>query len=140
MTTSYDDLPIEVRRANWGWFGAEPWPSGVCFDDDGRLRAEMRKPFPSGESCFYCGEEFDEEAGDSGQALPFSPERGVARIVHVHKECMLREVTGPLAHYEGRCRCYGGSGETPGMTVRQEALEVWRRLRAGDLFGSQERG
>lgn len=132
MTTDpYDDIPIEVRRANWGWFG-EAWPSGVCFNDDDTLRADMRKPFPAGESCFYCGEAFSEEAGDSGQAMPFE-----GRAVHVHKECMFREVAGGLAHHEGRCRCrcHGGSTATPGMTRRQEALEVWRRMQAGALYG-----
>lgn len=126
MTTPYDSLPIEVRRENWGWFGAEPWPSYVCFDEDGRLIDEMRKAFPAGESCLYCGEPFDEAAGDSGQAMPCMTTDG-ASLRHVHKECAFMNVTGPLAHHEGRCRCHGGSTETPGMTLRQEALEVWSR-------------
>lgn len=134
MTTPYDDLPIEVRRANWGWFGP-PWPSGVCFDDDDNLRADMRKPFPAGESCLYCEKKFSEEAGDSGQAMPFASAGGQARTIHVHKECMFMNVVGGLAHHERRCRCYGGTTETPGMTLREEALEVWRRMRAGELFG-----
>jgi len=129
VSDPYDDIPPEVRREAWGWFG-EPWPSGVCYDDDDNLREDMRKPFPAGESCLYCDEPFSEEAGDSGQAMPFG-----ARVIHVHKECMFREVAGGLAHHEGRCRCHGGSAETPGMTYRQEALEVWRRMRAGELFG-----
>ena len=133
MTTSYDDIPIEVRRANWGWFG-EAWPSGVCYDDDDNLRADTRKPFPAGESCLYCTEPFSEEAGDSGQAMPSMSADGEGRIIHVHKECQFMNVAGPLAHHEGRCRCHGGTGETPGMTVRQEALEVWRRMQAGELF------
>ena len=125
MTTPYDDLPVEVRRANWGWFG-EAWWSYVCFTEDGRLIEEMRKPFPAGESCLYCGEPFDEAAGDSGQAMPCMMTDG-ASIRHVHKECQFREVVGSRAHHEGRCRCHGGSTETPGMTLRQEALEVWKR-------------
>lgn len=131
--TGSDDLPVEVRRDNWGWFG-HAWPSGVCYDDDGILRADMHKPFPAGESCFYCSEPFSEEAGDSGSAMPFMPADGVARIIHVHKECALMNVTGSLAHHEGRCHCYGGDGNcTPGMTLREEAVEVWRRHRAGTL-------
>ena len=128
MSTPYDDIPIEVRRENWGWFG-EPWWSFVCYDEDGRLIDEMRKPFPAGEKCLHCDEPFSEEAGDSGQAMPCVKADGTAEIRHVHKECQFREVTGPLAHHERTCRCYGGnSSETPGMTRRQEALEVWRRL------------
>ena len=50
MSTPYDDIPIEVRREQWGWFGV-PWWSYVCFDEDGRLIAEMEKPFPLGENC-----------------------------------------------------------------------------------------
>jgi hypothetical protein len=123
------DIPIEIRRANFGWFG-EAWPSGICYDDDGRLLEEMRKPFPTGEACLLCGERFDEAAGDSGKAMP-----SAEGICHVHKECMFVNVTGSLAHHEGRCRHYGGTTETPGMTYRQEALEVWRRMRAGELYG-----
>ena len=108
-----------------GWFG-DPWPSGVCYDDDWRLREEQQRPFPVGEACLYCEEPF--ETGDSGQALPFLAGDGPPRIVYVHKECQFREVAGPLAHLEKRCPCYGGpSNETPGMTARQEAMEVWRR-------------
>jgi hypothetical protein len=117
----YDDLPIEIRRANWGWFG-EPWPSGVCYEDD-RLIEEMRKPFPAGESCLYCGEPFDEAAGDSGQAMPFGSGNGKARIIHVHKECMLREVTGSVACLEGHHR------HDTGQTRRQEALAAWTWVR-----------
>lgn len=129
MTTPFDDLPIEVRRANWGWFG-DPWWSYVCYDEDGRLIEEMRKPFPAGESCLLCETEFDEAAGDSGQAMPAVTVAGTG-IRHVHKECQLMNVVGGLAHLEGRCSCYGGDGGTPGMTLRQEALEVWRRHQGG---------
>lgn len=135
MTTPYDDIPIDVRRANWGWFGNEPWPSGVCYDDDGNLRADMHKPFPAGESCLYCEEKFSEEIGDSGQAMPFGSADGTARIIHVHKECALMNVVGSLAHHEGHCHCQGGDGHVPGMTYREEALEVWRRMMAGELYG-----
>jgi hypothetical protein len=112
------DIPIEVRRANWGWFG-EPWPSGICYDDDGRLIEETRKPFPDDESCLYCGEPFDEAAGDSGQAMPFTRGGVMAEIVHVHKECMLREVTGSVACLEGHHR------HDTGQSRRQEALAAW---------------
>ena len=126
--------PVSDREAR-GWFG-EAWPSGVCFNDDDTLREDMRKPFPAGESCLYCGEKLSEEAGDAGHAMPFMTADGEYRIIHVHKECMLREVIGPLAHHEKRCHCHGGEGNrTPGMTLREEALEVWRRLKAGELYG-----
>ena len=138
MTTPYDDLPIEVRRDNWGWFG-EPWWSFVCYDEDGQLIEEMRKPFPAGKTCLYCGEQFDEAAGDSGTAtvaMTMNEGRPVGQIAHVHKECQFRQVAGGLAHHEHRCHCYGGDGEdTPGMTLRQEALEVWRRNQNGTLYG-----
>lgn len=119
MTTPYDDLPIEVRRANWGWFG-DPWPSGVCYDEDGRLIGEMRKPFPVGESCLYCVEPFDEAAGHSGSAMPLGRADGTVSVVHVHKECSLRQVTGSVDCLEGRHR-----HDATGETYRQEALAVW---------------
>jgi hypothetical protein len=137
MTTPYDLMPIEVRRVNFGWFG-EPWPSGICYDDDGQLIADMRKPFPVGESCFQCGELLDEAAGDSGKAMPFTDATG-CRIVHAHKECLFMDVAGPLAHLERRCRHFGGDEHgTPGMTRREEAIEVWSRLQAGTLFSGGE--
>jgi hypothetical protein len=98
----------------------------------------MRKPFPGGESCLYCGEPFDEAAGDSGQATPCLRADGTTEIAHVHKECQLRSVVGGLAHLEGRCSCHGGTTETPGMTARQEAVEIWRRHHAGELFGKSQ--
>ena len=132
MTTLYDDLPLEVRRRNWGWFGA-PWWSFVCYDEDGWLMGEMRKPFPAGESCLLCGEPFDQAAGDSGQAMP-----SAKGIRHAHKECLFMNVAGPLAHHEGRCKCHGGDGTGTGMTLRREALEVWRKHQEGKLFGGKE--
>jgi hypothetical protein len=130
VTASYG-IPIEVRRENWGWFG-EPWWSFVCFDEAGKLIAEMQKAFPLGESCLYCDEPFAE--GDSGTATPCVTTEGTS-IRHGHKECQFMNVMGSLAHHEGRCHCHGGTGETPGMTLRQEALEVWKRHHEGTLFG-----
>lgn len=135
MTTPYDEIPVEVRRDMWGWFG-DPWWSYVCFDEDGRLIEEMRKPFPAGDCCLYCGERFSEAAGDSGQAFPVVAAEGV-RVRHGHKECAFVNVIGSLAHHEGRCSCHGGDGTGTGMTLRQEALEVWKRHREGTLRGRQ---
>jgi hypothetical protein len=121
IRTPYDDLPVETRRANWGWWG-DPWPSGICYGDDGRLLEEMRKPFPAGEDCLYCGEPFSD--GDSGQAMPLGRADGTALIRHVHKECQLREVLGPVKHLERACACFGGHGSSS-LTSRQDALAVW---------------
>ena len=116
MTTPVDDLPIEVRRRNWGWFG-DPWPSFICYDEDGRLLEEMRQPFPEGESCLYCEQPF--MPGDSGQAMPHAGRLKID-VRHVHKECLLRTVTGTIS-------CMKGEHEhDTGKTYRQEALEVWK--------------
>lgn len=123
ITAPYDELPIEVRRANWGWFG-QPWWSYICYGENGELLEDMRKPFPAGESCLHCGEVFDQAAGDSGQAMPCLTADGTV-IRHAHRECSLRSVVGSLAHLERRCRCHGGSTETPGLTKREEAVRVW---------------
>jgi hypothetical protein len=120
--TPYDTLPIEVRRLSWGWFG-EPWPSGICYDEAGRLIEEMRKPFPVGESCLYCTEAFDEAAGDNGQAMPLGRADGTMAIIHVHKECMMREVTGSVACLEGHHH------HDTGLSRRQEALAAWEWVR-----------
>ncbi|HZR50072.1 MAG TPA: hypothetical protein VFB06_11190 [Streptosporangiaceae bacterium] len=124
--TPVDDMPIEVRRANWGWFG-KPWWSYVCYDEAGRLIEEMRKPFPSGESCLLCDELFDEAAGDSGQATPCHTLEG-SSIRHAHKECLMRNVLGSVACLEGH------HNHDTGQTLRQEALKTWEwvQMRAHD--------
>lgn len=126
MTTPYDDIPIETRRLNWGWFG-DPWPSGICYDDDDRLREEMRKEPPVGEDCVLCGEPI--EPGQSGQAMPHLTATGPV-VRHVHRECMLREVLGPPEHLDGRCVCR--DPDRPERSYREEALELWARTVEGD--------
>jgi hypothetical protein len=134
MNLPYDDMPVEVRRMNWGWWG-EPWPSGVCLkqDENGadilpyEWDWDMNVPVPLGEKCFDCGDEIKE--GDQGQRMPYGGSDGL-RIVNSHKECLLRNVMGPLAHLEKRCRCYGGTDhDTPGLTKRQEAQAVWNWIK-----------
>ena len=117
ITTPYDDLPIEVRRLNWGWFG-EPWWSFISYDEGGRLVEEMRKPFPAGERCLYCVEVFDEATGDSGQAMPCLTTEGTL-IRHAHKECSMRNVAGAVTCLEGH------HDHDTGQTRRQEALATW---------------
>jgi hypothetical protein len=124
MTTPYDSIPIETRRLNWGWFG-KPWPSGVCYTDDDQLRADMEKAPPIGEDCLLCDEPI--EAGQSGQATPTATTEGAA-IRHSHKECLLRNVLGPLEHLDGKCTC--GDPDHPDRSYRSEALELWARLPA----------
>lgn len=128
MTDYWDNIPIEVRRENYGWFG-EPWPSGTCEKTNeegqstGEWNWEMQKQTPVGEECIDCGEAFTTE--DQGVATPVMD---VDRtwIGHTHKECRFRAVVGPLAHLERRCRCFGGTDhESPGLTRRQEAIAVW---------------
>jgi hypothetical protein len=97
----------------FGWFG-EPWPSVICYNDNGQLDEEMRKPFPIGESCLYCKHIFDEEAGDSGKAIPDVN----GNISHAHKECLLYEILGSM-------NVEMGISES---TTREKAIETWRLL------------
>jgi hypothetical protein len=111
-------MPAEVRRQRHVWFG-DPWPSGICYDDDGRLLEDMRIPVPAGETCPQCEDPIG--AADRGQAMPYPD-----GIRYVHRECLFRQVMGPLAHLQKRCRCYGGtSSATPGLSRREEAIAVW---------------
>jgi hypothetical protein len=116
--TPYDEMPIEVRRANWGWFGP-PWWSYICYDEGGRLTEEMRKPFPAGEKCLYCDEVFDEAAGDNGTSCPFLSAHAEPEIRHAHKECSMRNVVGSVTCLEGH------HDHDTGQTRRQEALAAW---------------
>lgn len=122
----YDRLPADVRRASWGWFGP-PWPSDVCYGEDGRLREDMRKPTPFGEDCVLCTEPI--EPGQSGRAVPHLGDDGKATIRHAHKECVLREVIGPPEHLDGRCTCRDPG--RPARSYRAEALELWERVGRG---------
>lgn len=126
MTSPYDNLPIDVRRRNWGWFG-DPWPSGICYDEDGRLIEEMRKPFPEGESCLYCRVPF--EPGDNGQAMPHLSRLSEVWIRHVHKECMLRSALGSYSCYVGEHNHHDG------RTYREQALELWACLASTEAMG-----
>jgi hypothetical protein len=114
------DLPIEVRRQNWGWFG-DPWRSGICYTDDGQVMPEMRKPFPEGEACYFCEELF--QPGDSGMARPYFG-TSVAEVRHIHKECGLAEALGSIRNLRVHCSCNGAELGKP-LTRRQDALLVW---------------
>lgn len=125
VVTGFDDLDTETRRRFYGWFG-EPWPSGVCYidDDDTVVREHMRIPAPVGQPCFYCEEAFAD--GDQGKAMPYAERPGEPVVaVYTHKECLLREVVGPLKHVQGECTGVGQCHDDTGMTLRQEALAVW---------------
>ena len=126
VAAPYDAVPLDVRRLNWGWYG-EPWPGYVCYDDDGRLKTEMRKPAPVGETCLWCIEPIVE--GHFGQAIPSVPASGPPEVRHVHAECMLRNVVGPVGHLDGECACR--DPDRPARSYREEALEVWARFAAG---------
>jgi hypothetical protein len=110
------------------WWG-EPWPSYICYGEDGRLREEAHAAFPTPDrTCLFCGEGFKPD--DSGEIMPcLLPAR--QPMEYVHKECVLRRVVGCLAHLEGRCSCAGGHDhDDPAMTARQEAVAVWEWARA----------
>lgn len=107
------------------WFG-EPWPSAdlrapVCEEEGWRV------PVPVGSSCLLCEEPI--EAADRGVitvAIEAGPDgEPFGRLAAAHIECWIRQTSGPLAHLERRCPCFGGiDHETPGLTRRQEALAV----------------
>ena len=126
IVTPFDAIPIDVRRRNWGWFG-NPWPGFVCYDDGGRLLADMCKPTPVGEACLLCGEPI--VAGDRGQAFPCFTADGPPAVRHAHAECALRNVTGSVEHLDGRCTC--SDPDRPVRSYRDEALEVWARFAGG---------
>jgi hypothetical protein len=110
IRTPWDDLPVEVRRASQGWWG-EPWPSGICYDDDGRLIGEMQKPVPVGAECMGCGETIRE--GDRGKTCGGWPGGdGIMRPAEWHRECLMMTTVGSPA-------------SVAGMTRREEALAAW---------------
>lgn len=96
------------------WFG-EPWPSGICYDDEGRLLSANRVDYPLGRSCGECETRFG--LRDSGVRIP-----GHDGTVWLHKECLLRVTLGCAAHLEGRPHDHT-------VSVREDALAVWEWVR-----------
>jgi hypothetical protein len=115
-----------VRRDGAGplWWGEE-WPSLICYFEAGELREARRVPVPAGELCRWCREPIDQ--GDSGVSMPHVKDAAVVLVLHTHRECLLREVMGPVSHLVARCPCFGGPAEhdPPGRTLREGALELW---------------
>jgi hypothetical protein len=78
--------------------------------------------------CIWCGEpvrpEDDQPGKGGGVALDCQP---------VHRECLLRQITGGLNHLQRLCSCYGGRAapDPDGMT-RREAARI-----AADFFKRQ---
>jgi len=45
----------------------------------------------------------------------------------MHRECLLRNVVGSLAHQVGTCSCYGGTRhDDPNLTLRENAKAAAR--------------
>ena len=45
----------------------------------------------------------------------------------IHRECLVRQVVGSVAHQQHRCLCYGGTDEdAPEMSRRESALAAFR--------------
>lgn len=129
----YDNMPVEVRRANWGWFG-EPWPSGICLKTDPETGEEihpwewnydMRVDTPLGVECTWCSEQVVE--GDRGQMIPSLGAKGAYQIGAQHRECGLRMVLGSYKHLTGNCPGDGSCHSEPdeGMSLREDAIAVW---------------
>lgn len=99
---------------------------GPACDDPGR-------PSAVGQPCLYC-DELITAADDAPQTFPNILSATDWEIRAAHKECMVRQTLGSLAHLDRRCSCYGGTDhDTPGFTARQEALAVYARLQRGDF-------
>lgn len=99
-----------------GWFG-DPWPSYVCYDEDGNLRDSLHLPFPAGGSrCSGCGELI--APGDSGEMVVVSRTLRFVRE-YVHKECQLLAIIG------GSFADLDPARGAQNLPKRQEALAVW---------------
>lgn len=98
------------------WFG-ENWGADICYSQE-------RVETPVGAPCIHCEEKI--EANDSGYIYANGP---VA-----HRNCFMRQITGSVAHIEGRCSCYVAGAtctDPPGMTKRQAAdaaVALYRKL------------
>lgn len=106
------------------WFG-EPWPSGICYGDDGQLLAGSRTCVPVGAPCGGCEEPIGVD--EAGVEVPHLTAEFRQSVLFWHKECWLRAGVGGLAHQRRVCSCFGPQGPDPaaGMSRREEALAVW---------------
>jgi hypothetical protein len=108
-----------TARAYNSFFG-EPWPSGVCMDDDDNYVLSRQAPVPVGESCLLCVEPI--ETSDRGTFV-FGK---TGRLCPVHVECMTRAVAGGIGHIENHAYwCKAERDPDGGRSYRQSALEVW---------------
>lgn len=96
-------------------------------------------PTPVGQLCGWCS--LPIANGDRGLLIPIASlgEDGQPRYSAVpwHRECLTRSIVGSPAHLDGRCTCHGGPvcGDLTPQRMREEALEVWRRVQTGRLTG-----
>ncbi|MEV6400515.1 hypothetical protein AB0M39_38015 [Streptomyces sp. NPDC051907] len=97
----------------------EPWDAPVC-------EGAPRVPTPVGEPCLWC--EVPVEDGDQGQMQLLVRADGTAKLVPFHRECLIRSVVGPPAHFWGECSCHGGPHQQPQTPAerRAEARESMR--------------
>jgi len=119
------------------WFG-EPWPSAelrasVCEEDKYRI------PTPVSAACLLCNEViiYGERGIRYGFVIDVDVTTGKPKsnntAPYAHIECQLRSVMGNLIHVSGNCRHLGDCNERSDMTYREEALELWKEFRAGNV-------
>jgi hypothetical protein len=99
------------------YFG-DPWNSGVC-------EMGARAPTPVGERCMLCRSAIEE--GDRGlftwqvRGKPPTPVP-----CPVHRECLMREVTGGIGHLTDHdLWCNNVGDPDAGIGYRESALRVW---------------
>lgn len=78
--------------------------------------------------CLWCGEPVLETEGH--QVTRVLTAEGAPTIRWQHRECVVRATVGSVAHQQGLCRCFGGTGEDdPGLTQRQAARAAYEFMR-----------
>lgn len=75
--------------------------------------------------CPNCGEGF--EPGEPSELVPHALLDGSSVMLRWHSECLLRISIGSVAHQEGRCECYGGTGGDHEFASKRHAARAAAR-------------
>jgi len=88
-------------------------------------------PTPEG-TCSWCEEGFDET--DHGFVMDHHSENGIIDSLW-HRECLMRNVWGSVAHQRKECSCHGGEGEdNPTLTKREAAKAALAEMKKSQSF------
>lgn len=108
-----------IEEDDGGCVANTNWPGKpMRYFGPGNSAHLEKVPTPEG-VCSWCEEGFNEN--DHGLVMDQHDEGGITDSLW-HRECLMRNVLGSVAHQRKECSCHDGEGEDePGLTKREAA-------------------